>query len=514
MHARLSSQPGTLRRWSLIALFVCGALLVTPALLLFQVSAASAFANPAFQAQWTAGEAITPNFWGPLPLAHDGQQEPYVEAPGGQRLVQYFDKARMELTNPATGVITNGLLANELITGRLQVGDNTFQQLPPAAIPIAGDPNNAGPTYAQLGTTAASLLATTPARVGGFITTIVGTDGSVTDGGGFAGISMSPAISAYDSTTQHNVLGVFADFRTKVGLASVGLATSEPFRTTVLIAGTSQSIIAQVFERRVLTYNPNNPDPFKVEFGNIGQHYYTWRYTTNAGGTGTTTTTATSATAPVLTHPTVTGITPNRATVSFTTNVPACGTVEIQVQGDTSFATNIDSITCTPGTSVVVTLTGLDPSTQYVVRGAAKVGSGPVGYSDTASFTTLPAQVSVDSYEGNWINDVTPTQGQFSRLIIAVTNGVATVHVYDRGTTTDTDQGSGTATFANDQLTFALNGHNYVLSFTDATRTHLKAVVTLAATGASEGTFTFHRQFKLFPGAPVAIGTNPVLVKP
>jgi hypothetical protein len=28
----------------------------------------------------------------------------------------------------------------------------------------------------------------------------------------------------------------------------------------------------------VLTYNPNNDPAFRVEFGNIGQHYYKWRY--------------------------------------------------------------------------------------------------------------------------------------------------------------------------------------------------------------------------------------------
>ncbi len=63
------------------------------------VPAASSFADPAFRAQWQAGEALSPNFWGPLATATDGQQEPYKEAAGGQRLVQYFDKGRMELTN-------------------------------------------------------------------------------------------------------------------------------------------------------------------------------------------------------------------------------------------------------------------------------------------------------------------------------------------------------------------------------------------------------------------------------
>lgn len=33
----------------------------------------------------------------------------------------------MELTHPAQGLVTNGLLAVELISGRLQLGDNTFE---------------------------------------------------------------------------------------------------------------------------------------------------------------------------------------------------------------------------------------------------------------------------------------------------------------------------------------------------------------------------------------------------
>ncbi len=267
------------------------------------VGAANGFFTVGFQRQWEAGEAIVPNFWGPLALAKDGQTEPYVEGsldfsesgptnPGqGMRLVQYFDKARMELTHPASGEVTNGLLANELITGRLQVGDNTFQQQQPAAIAIAGDPDNPGPTYAQIGTTAASLLANAPARIGLPITVIVGADGAVTDGGGFAGISLSPKIGAYDGTTRHNVLGVFADYRARVGLLSIGYARSEPFRATVKVAGTQRSIIAQVFERRVLTYTSANPDPFKVEFGNIGLHYYRWRYPTGLPLTAPATTT-------------------------------------------------------------------------------------------------------------------------------------------------------------------------------------------------------------------------------
>ena len=34
----------------------------------------------------------------------------------------------------------------------------------------------------------------------------------------------------------------------------------------------------QLYERRVLTYVPDNPAGYKVEMGNVGQHYFQWRY--------------------------------------------------------------------------------------------------------------------------------------------------------------------------------------------------------------------------------------------
>ncbi len=245
-------------------------------------TAVSVFASPTFQQQWQQGEAVAPNFWGPLANARDGQQEPYKETRGGQRLVQYFDKGRMEQTN---SVVTNGLLATELVKGQIQIGDTTFQRQPPPAIPIAGDPDNPGPTYAGLSSKGASALYATPAKPGTFVTLIAAADGTVTDGGGYAGISMSPPIGTSDSATQHNVLGVFADYRSRVGLLAIGLAISEPFRANLKVAGTSTTVLVQIFERRVLTYTASNPDPFKVEMGNIGQHYYRWRY---ANGTPST----------------------------------------------------------------------------------------------------------------------------------------------------------------------------------------------------------------------------------
>ena len=64
----------------------------------------------------------------------------YKNAPGGQRLVQYFDKSRMEINNPGGDqnspfYVTNGLLAAELITGRMQVGEANFDSAAPPTSP-------------------------------------------------------------------------------------------------------------------------------------------------------------------------------------------------------------------------------------------------------------------------------------------------------------------------------------------------------------------------------------------
>jgi hypothetical protein len=265
------------------------------------LSAANAYADPAFQAQWQAGEAIIPNFWGPLANAKDGQQEPYKEATGGNRLVQYFDKGRMELTN---GTVTNGLLASELVRGRVQTGNNTFEDRPQPAIPVAGDPDGGGVMYAQLAGDFKDFLAPYQSHVGGFINLGRSGGGRLTyiNAQGLDSTNMDPsklpnglsnALTSYDSATQHNLFGPFAEYRDRVGLAAIGLAISEPFYCQVTVAGRQGWLAIQVFERRLLTFNPSNAQAFQVEMGNIGQHYYQWRYPT-----GTPTTTSPTTTAP------------------------------------------------------------------------------------------------------------------------------------------------------------------------------------------------------------------------
>jgi plastocyanin len=58
----------------------------------------------------------------------------------------------------------------------------------------------------------------------------------------------------------------------------LGYPIGEAFWSQVTLAGTPTWVMIQPFERRVLTYTPGNDPNWRVEMGNIGQHYRTWRY--------------------------------------------------------------------------------------------------------------------------------------------------------------------------------------------------------------------------------------------
>ena len=317
-------------RWRVFG--VIGVVLLVGVLVL--PAGAADFGDPAFGTQWQAGEAITPNFWGPSVATKSAEQYLY-SGTNRTRFVQYFDKGRMErydgVTNTPGTKVTNGLLATELITGRLQIADDQFTARTPPAIPIAGDTDGGGPTYAFLaGPAATELTANTPTRVSvnGKVDALVAgsmvthtTPGTVKDARTF---------TVYDDPTHHNVPQAFAEYRTTVGLANIGYAKAEPFVTTVKVAGKLQEVMVQVFERRVLTFTASNPPMFQVEFGNIGQHYYQWRYQTpdaTATVPASTPTTTTSTTAPataIATPSGPTGPTPT-ATTPPTTQGPVIG---------------------------------------------------------------------------------------------------------------------------------------------------------------------------------------------
>ncbi|HEX3722947.1 MAG TPA: excalibur calcium-binding domain-containing protein [Nitrolancea sp.] len=242
----------------------------------------------------TTGQVNRTWMWGPTANS-PALLEPYAESPNGTRLVQYFDKTRMEITQPdgdASSIwyVTNGLLAEELITGRLQLGDNTFEQHDPAQVNVAGDANDPnGPTYATFNT----LMTYAAIPSGWNVIQTVDRGGTV---GSDANLG-TYGVTAKDvgAPTHHTVASVFWDFMNSSGSVfdngsysnaalfanpfyATGYPLTEAYWTNVLVGGVQKQVLVQVFERRVLTYTPSNPDGWKVEAGNVGQHYYTWRY--------------------------------------------------------------------------------------------------------------------------------------------------------------------------------------------------------------------------------------------
>ena len=269
----------------------------------------SAFADPAFQQLWQRTDSLVASgtvkrsfYWGPQPNSGP-LMEDFAEGPGGKHLVQYFDKSRMEINNPNADksspfYVTNGLLTEELISGKMQVGNNSFVDRWPAMIDLASDPDDSeAPTYASFrGPVAQKSISSTGQMVDAFIQRS-GLTYSTT-GGAYLKYNVKNAY--FEPTTQHNIPDVFWNFLTASGpviangrqmtkrlndpwFYATGYPISEAYWANVEIGGQIQTaVLIQPYERRVLTYVPSAPTGFQVQMGNIGQHYYDWRYN-NAG---------------------------------------------------------------------------------------------------------------------------------------------------------------------------------------------------------------------------------------
>ncbi len=219
--------------------------------------------------------------------------ERYDDAQDGFRQVQYYDKSRMELADPEADEdsiwrVTNGLLVWELMTGWLQAGDDTYVERVPAQVNVAGDPET-GPTYATL----SPLRWANATREDETIISRVDASGNVTKDPALAGHDVKAA--HYVSETDHTVAEPFWDFMNSEGpvdqdgdivedtlfenlFYATGFPLTEAYWTDVEIAGIPMEVLVQCFQRRCLTYTPDNPQGWEVEAGNVGWHYYQWRY--------------------------------------------------------------------------------------------------------------------------------------------------------------------------------------------------------------------------------------------
>ncbi len=189
--------------------------------------------------------------------------------------------------------VTTGLLTVELKSGKLQLGDGTFEQRAPAQINIAGDPGTNGLTYADLSKFTEYYDPASPNTYSAYIFGDNHQFTPLTTGNSqpYAAQFNVPApgdtfIYIADPSNRYGqvVYSPFQDFIKRLTDAGVAIDQTPGFPISpviiaqVPIGGKMTTVFVQAFERRVLTYNPNNDPAFRVEFGNIGQHYYRWRY--------------------------------------------------------------------------------------------------------------------------------------------------------------------------------------------------------------------------------------------
>lgn len=270
--------------------------------------ASGSFADPAFQQVWERTDkpvqdgVVTDRSWTWGPTGFYSLYEPYVEAFNGQHLVQYFDKSRMEINDPngdrnSQWFVTNGLLVTEMMSGKIAAGNNVYTQTLAAQIPVAGDASSSvnAPTYASLAKVA-SLTGNNRAldRTGQIVDQALDKDASIISSAKIKEYAGNVVYAVYDSTLGHNIPNVFWTFMNQSGLVyengqyvtgkifdwvfAMGYPITEPYWISISVGGQERWVLMQAFQRRVLTYSPQNSPSFQVEMGNVGRSYFDWRY--------------------------------------------------------------------------------------------------------------------------------------------------------------------------------------------------------------------------------------------
>ena len=233
--------------------------------------------------RWPTARPTAPGTGGRPPAPP--QRNDIRAAGGGKRLVQYFDKSRMEINNPAGDqnsafYVTNGLLTIELIGGRCRWATARARARYPADIPLAGDTDDAtAPTYAAFAREQHEPgngdHQTGPARrpphdrQGGQV------------GDEPQGRPARRDLVYYDHhPAQHpeRLLGLPQRRGRSTTTAQTstaplndpwfyasGLPITDAYWAKVKIGG-QQDVLIQAFERRVLTYTPANPPAFQVRW--------------------------------------------------------------------------------------------------------------------------------------------------------------------------------------------------------------------------------------------------------
>ncbi|GBD21748.1 hypothetical protein HRbin28_02207 [bacterium HR28] len=219
--------------------------------------------------------------------------------------------------HPAWWIVTTGNLALELLSGQVEVGMNLYVKREPAAISVVGE-SGTGITYAALGKVMDVRWPPYWSNENPVITRTLDPTGTIGE---------DPSLERYGVTIvfppffglsvpylPHGVASVFWDYLQRPGWVAtdihyagdfdftphgsdyrwrytlkegdqrlpwlwlVGVPITDPYWVRATIDGVERWILVQCFERRCMSYTPDNPEGWRVEFTNTGAHYYTWRY--------------------------------------------------------------------------------------------------------------------------------------------------------------------------------------------------------------------------------------------
>ncbi len=360
-------------------------------------------AQQAFDAAWERADLLVQLgdvrrawMWGPAPFMSG--RERYAGTPDGMRSVQYFDKGRLELNDPQQpGSISSGLLVREMVTGALALGGDSgaVERRRPAGIPVAGDdaPGNPAPTYADFRTLVTPGRNAAASNAGSTVAELLERGGAVGSLPPEArDLAAQATIATFDGRTGHNIPQVFWTYFEQHGPVFeagrvrrgqplfapwetvVGLPLTEPYWISAQVGGQRRWVLAQLFERRVLTFTPDNAPEFRVEMGNAGRHYWQWRY----GGTVDTPEQIRTTEAPGE-------LTETRAAVNWSSDRPIVVEVQYRGAGDTSIRRIAGGLASAGG---AVALDDLQPGTRYVWRAVGTAADGSTVRSAARSFRT------------------------------------------------------------------------------------------------------------------------------
>jgi hypothetical protein len=197
----------------------------------------------------------------------------------------------------ASWFVTNGLLTVEMVAGRVQTGLDSWEPRLAALVPVAGEAGHYDtPTYASFRGVATyeGRDNIAPDRTGQVVSTSINSLGVVSS---TVPVTSAVMLAAYDGVGGHNIAAPFWEFLNRQGkvlengryvdrpifgdwVFVMGRPITEPYWANISVGERELWTLVQLFERRVLTYTPTNAPEWQVEMGNVGLHYYLWRYGT------------------------------------------------------------------------------------------------------------------------------------------------------------------------------------------------------------------------------------------